>query len=76
MTITKSNLAEAVYHSTNLRKPEAVEAIENGDFDELKNSGFGQNELGARYLIASGKYYFSGQTLIAFPLDAEDDGEP
>lgn len=46
------------------------------DFDELKNSGFGQNELGVRYLIASGKYYFSGQTLIAFPLDDEDDGEP
>jgi len=54
MTITKSNLAEAVYHSTNLRKPEAVEAIEStleiikstlASGESVLISGFGKFEI-------------------------------
>ena len=44
------------------------------DFGKIKNDGFGQNELGVRYLLKHGDYYFSGQTLVAFPLDNGDEG--
>ena len=54
MTITKSNLTDAVYHSTNLRKSEAVEAIERtleiikstlSGGESVLISGFGKFEV-------------------------------
>jgi integration host factor subunit alpha len=54
MTFTKSNLTEAVYHSTRLKKSEAVEAIED-TLEIIKSalcsgepvliSGFGKFEI-------------------------------
>jgi len=54
MTITKSNLTEAVYHSNNLKKSQAVEAIEHtleiikstlANGESVLISGFGKFEI-------------------------------